>query len=229
MILYHFTSAKHALNSVRENALKVSDFSNLNDPFELRYSGASDKRTRDYLAGYSASLSMQIRLLCCSKSWSSPVLWGHYADHHRGIALVLEVDSRSVHDVKYVKSRNILTKNNIKKENFDSLDPKSISLLTTKYIEWKYEDEARMFFDHSDMKRFGGLEFVDCNDFKIKIVGLILGPLNTTSNKDISRSIPYKKSIWYTKARLAFNSYKVVKDQRSVKVKVNSTLGSMHK
>ena len=86
MILYHLTSAKHALNSVRENALKVSDFTNLNDPFELKYSGAKDKYTRDYLAGYSDGLSAQIRLLCCSKSWSSPVLWGHYADNHRAVS-----------------------------------------------------------------------------------------------------------------------------------------------
>jgi hypothetical protein len=40
--LYHFTEAKHGLDDLRNRRLKIAQFNNLNDPFELRSVDLSD-------------------------------------------------------------------------------------------------------------------------------------------------------------------------------------------
>jgi len=219
--LFHFMSAKHALNALEEQAIKVSNFDDLNDPFELHAAGSEDKTTRDFLERFRDKYSENYRMICCSKSWDSPVVWGHYADSHRGIALVLDANCH-VTDVDYVSDRSLIGKIDLNAEPFlPELD--SIDLLSTKYEEWRYEDEARIFLKPEGINKYGGLEFVDFKDMDIEISGLILGPLNKTKETDIAKKIPSGKSVWYTKARLAFQSYRVISDKSKSNVVVNST------
>ena len=127
--LFHFMSSHHALNSLEEQALKVSNFEDLNDPFELLAAGSGEKDTRTFLEIQRRAMSNSIRMICCCKAWENPVVWGHYADSHRGIALALEVDGL-VKDVKYVADRTIF--GDIRTDQGLS-EINKIDLLSTKY------------------------------------------------------------------------------------------------
>lgn len=105
MKLYHFLSEKWALEALKKQRIKVSRYEDLNDPFELMAMSLEDKVSRKVMRETKSKINKVLRILCCSKSWKSPLLWGHYAEKHTGIALVLEVPDTSVKDITYAKNR----------------------------------------------------------------------------------------------------------------------------
>ena len=100
MRLFHFTSAVHGLAAIRTQKYKLSTFDNLNDPFELFAVDFADPEIRRLFRGFKEDFSRRQAMLCCSKSWSSTLLWSHYADRHRGVALELDVSDALVTHVK---------------------------------------------------------------------------------------------------------------------------------
>jgi hypothetical protein len=95
------------------------------------------------------NFSRGFRLLCCSHRDDSILMWSHYADKHRGIVLEIEVDelipdlplSNYAYDVRYRSSPPTISALHGDLESFDS----AINLsLSTKAIEWSYEEEARI-------------------------------------------------------------------------------------
>ena len=137
---------EHALSSIEQQRLKVSNFNNLNDPFELQAAGSSEKKVRRELRKYAKDLASEIRLICCSKSWMSPVLWGHYGDSHRGVALVLEVEKSIAFDVIYQLDRKMLLESDViqMKSEFTPYMSHATEMLISKSDQWSYEDEARI-------------------------------------------------------------------------------------
>lgn len=91
MKLYHFINAHYGLAAIRDQRIKLSTYDDLNDPFELYAATLNDCEIRETFYQLKNNLSKVMGLLCCSKSWSNSLLWSHYADRHKGIALVLEV------------------------------------------------------------------------------------------------------------------------------------------
>ena len=164
MRLYHFLSQEFGLQALRNQTLKVSRFDNLNDPFELQAAGSKQRSVRKIIAKNKAAMAEKGRLLCCSKSYKSPVLWGHYADSHKGVALELDIPSKYVIDVEYVEERFELIESDLieafgKEDRLKEINSK---LLRIKYKEWGYEDEARVVFEASEAESIGGLDFVKC-------------------------------------------------------------------
>ena len=105
MRLYYFTSAKHGLAAIRNQAYKLSTYDNLNDPFELFATDLADKKIRAAFRLFKEHCAKEMALLCCSKSWSSTLLWSHYGDRHKGVALELDVADQCITHVRYRKSR----------------------------------------------------------------------------------------------------------------------------
>ena len=94
---YHFGSAQHALDDLRRRHLKIAQLDELNAPFELWAIAQPDRRLRQAFG-----------LLCFSLDWHNPLLWGHYADRHRGLPLGFDVDEQILKPVSYVKTRPVL-------------------------------------------------------------------------------------------------------------------------
>ena len=44
-------------------------------------------------------------LICFSRTWSNPLLWGHYAEKHTGIALGFDVPDQLLSQVLYTSQR----------------------------------------------------------------------------------------------------------------------------
>src|SRR5215470_3036284 len=97
--LYHFTTAKFAMDDLRNRRLKIAQFDDLNDPFELKSVNLCDPnhaRAFDGIevigfAGFKAEIAQRYGVLCFSESKTDVLQWAHYADRHRGICLGFEV------------------------------------------------------------------------------------------------------------------------------------------
>jgi hypothetical protein len=83
-------------------------------------------------------MNKQYGVLCFCKGWRNPLLWSHYADKHRGMCLGFDVEDNTVQPVYYVEDRPY-----IPYPFSGELKPISDQLLSTKYIDWQYEEELR--------------------------------------------------------------------------------------
>ncbi len=206
MKIYHFLSEKWAFEALKKQRIKLSRFDNLNDPFELMAMSLEDEFERKIMIDSKDKINNRVRLLCCSKAWVSPLLWGNYADKHRGIALELEVPDYAISPITYEEDRPPFDLRTLKESN----DVEALNkLFTTKYKQWSYEEEVRVLFTKDDFFSSGGMDFHKLGN-EIKLVGLVLGPLNKAKLKDISSNIPKGMEIEITTTRTAFRSFGVV-------------------
>jgi hypothetical protein len=95
MMVFRYLKEKHALEALQTGRLKVGRLTELNDPADCQptLEGAPEQGSeagneqfrRDYLAG----LFRDYGVVCYSeqKTTTDAVVWSHYADGHRGIAL----------------------------------------------------------------------------------------------------------------------------------------------
>jgi hypothetical protein len=216
MRLYHFTSSEHGLAAIRDQKYKLSTLDNLNDPFELLATDLADAKIREAFRRCKEMCARDIALLCCSKNWSSTLLWSHYADKHRGMALELEVEDECIIHVKYQKTRTPITRDDMD-EYMHCEDGTGIGaeMLKIKASDWSYEDEARIFHTIGHISRpANGLYFCPFNH-RISLRGVILGALCKLTDKTLQEHLPVGATLFVTKSRIAFRSFKVTKDLSS--------------
>lgn len=214
--LYHLISWDHALNNLEHGRLKVSSFSDSNDPFELLALWIGDKNTRIAVREHKKQFEREMGLLCFSANWSSPPLWSHYADKHRGICLGFDIPKDKVVAVSYSASR---LKSQAKKImlSSDIDDPLRDLLVCTKFSDWSYEREYRMRIPLKKAINERGLFFWPFGK-ELKIMEVILGPVSKDNDLPSIRSLvsakyPVAKTF---KARMAFQSFGIVPDERTV-------------
>jgi len=136
MILYYFTSTIYGIENLKRRRLKISDFSNVNDPFELLGIELRDKEVRKAVNFEKSKISKKNGLLCFSEDKYNPVQWAHYADNHKGVCLGFEIPEKKLRKVKYVSER-------LARDTLDQPDCNE-KLLTTKFSHWSYEQERRL-------------------------------------------------------------------------------------
>lgn len=216
MRVYHFLSAQHALDDLKRRRLKIAQLDDLNDPFELLGVELSDRGQRRAFSDLKKTLSEKYGVICFSKSWSNPVLWSHYTEKHRGICLGFDVSEHLLQPATYSGRRIVL---DIKKGlssgqlNEDLMK----KLLNTKYSDWKYEDEVRVFLRLEERDNLTGMYFKEfCEDIVLKqiILGARCRVTKTELNAYINR---YDSSIKVIKARLAFKSFRIVENKAAFK------------
>ena len=217
MRIYHLLSTSHAINNIALKRIKVARYADLNDPFELLAGELSNKVLRRAVSALKAEFNQSRGLLCFSKSWHNPVLWSHYADKHRGVALGFDVENEYGALIEYSDER--LPAKFTENGRGNELDPMFVrDLVYTKYMHWKYEEEFRLHVDLDAAQNEGGLFFTEFEDIGIELREVILGhscsvPINKIRNLVEANY----ESIDVIKARLGFREFEVVVDQRSVK------------
>jgi len=204
MHVYHFLRAVHALEDIEKKRIRISEIDQLNDPFELWCVSQENRQLRPALRKYKKEMSERFGLICFCKQWHNPLLWSHYADKHRGMCLGFDVDDRALIPVNYVKDRSAL-KMPLTKESADEL-------LFTKYLDWKYEEELRNWFQFDN--REDGHYFYPFDGF-VQLTEVIAGPLCTETEDRINEALKdYPKRVSVIKARLAFKTFRVVKNKK---------------
>ncbi|RMS85066.1 DUF2971 domain-containing protein [Pseudomonas savastanoi] len=213
--LYYLTSVEHALSNIKKRRVKVSRFSDLNDPFELLGANFKEHKMRKVVRNWKEESHSAMGLLCFAGDWSEPVMWSHYGKKHTGICLGFNVCRSMVQQVSYQDERILaaLGPKTIPDELSEELQQQ---LLCTKSGGWRYEEEHRRFVNLKDASTDGSLHFWPISG-DVQLAEVILGPLCKAPIESVRKSV---KSHFPTavvfKARLAFQSFKIVPDARTV-------------
>lgn len=211
MRVYRFLKATFGIEALRDRRLKITQISELNDPFELLGVDVSKKGLRARFRGLKESLTQQCGLLCFSKKWRNPVLWSHYADRHRGLCLGFDVSDDLLMEVTYTEER--LAPDGLLSSNQSVQDTEMKKLLTTKFSHWSYEEEWRCFVSLTDRDPINKHYFYRFSDnlvLREVLVGcesgVSRGELETVLGKSYSQVIRFK-------TRAAFKRFDIVKNK----------------
>jgi hypothetical protein len=202
--VYHFLPANHALEDIEKHRIKISEIDQLNDPYELLCTYQKHRRLRIVLQGFKQDMSARFGMLCFSRHWHDPVLWSHYADKHRGVCLGFNIDRRGMQEIKYVTKRPRLP--------IPPGEEDAKQLLLTKYRGWKYEEEWRSWIRLDERDPLTGFYFYSFDGF-VRLSEVIVGPLCDIRRTEIIEALRgYTKKISIIKARLAFKTFRIVRN-----------------
>ena len=177
----------------------------LNDPFEFLGADLSDRNFRKGMRQVKAILSETKGLICFSKGFDNPVLWGHYADKHRGICLGFDIPDESLEEVIYVNSRiqppAIIDEAFVKK------------LLFTKFIHWSYEDEYRSYVSLDESE--DGIYYLDFSESMV-LRQVIVGSESKITRSELADALgDLAPQVETFQARPAFKSFRVVRNENA--------------
>lgn len=205
MLVYYFTSAKYGLINLENKHLKVSDFSNLNDPFELLGVEMSDKDVRVAIQFEKSKIAKTKGLLCFSENKYDPVQWVHYGDSHKGVCLGFEIPETNLKQVNYVSSR--LAKSTLDDSN------KHEKLLTTKFKHWAYEQERRLIINLGNQIN-NGLVFEKFS-VEMALKEIYIGCKSDLTFSDIQEKYESdEEKVVIKHTRPAFKDFRIVWDQK---------------
>ena len=168
-LLYKFMKSEHALSFLDDGFIKISTLKDLNDPYDLVpciVDAPPDFSigTAKYRALSLNWLSERHGLMCMSSTCSDPVLWAHYADCHRGVALELNPeDDPNVFNVEYADDRIVIPFEKIADPS-RFLPEDMIALLRRKCRSWQYEKEVRFIMPLKYRTRRGNLFMLSLPD-----------------------------------------------------------------
>ena len=114
-------------------------------------------------------------VLCRSQGIITTLMWAHYANRHRGVAIGVEVNKYDVRRVNYSDSTF-----NLKYDlEFPSLDVAK-RILSEKHSAWSYEEEERIFVEDGQL-------FAE-----VRVKEIILGSKMSTQNQGFVRELVSK-------------------------------------
>lgn len=184
MIVYHFISSEFALKALRDRRLKITRLNELNDLHELCIADLFDRDTEHALEVFKDSVNTQYGIICFSAIYHDPVLWSHYADSHRGVALVFDIPDHKAITINYQPEQYKQTISAMIKQGEYEIASLS-NLIATKFSSWHYEKEVRMICDLNDhfcqidskgkKAYFESLSLEPFGKDALKLVGLIRG------------------------------------------------------
>lgn len=212
MRVYKFMDANYGISNIALKRLKVSRLNQLNDPFEFLAADLLDTRDRKALATFKNQMNDSFGVVCFSGSWSNPLLWGHYAQNHSGLVLGFDIPDDHLLKVYYTSNRA--------KVYFDQKtrtvvegDKVIKKLLRTKFTDWKYENEYRLFIELPKLIEESGNYFIDFSS-DIQLQEVILG-----MNSDLSISRMRNllggalASVRIRKAGMALREFKIIENR----------------
>ena len=211
MRVYQFMSAEHGLQNLKHRRLKVSLLEDLNDPFELLGARLDRAEQRAQLRSWRQYMARISRMLCFSKSYMNPVLWSHYADKHRGLCLAFEVPRELLLDVTYDAER-LAIDFEAEARRQSGVSPETAGrLLTTKFADWKYEQEVRLFVKPEEVSSSGGLQFFSFSD-QLSLRAVYVGARSAVTKRQVQAALRSEdQNALIHATRLAFKSFRIIR------------------
>lgn len=210
--VYHFCNQKYGLQNIENSRLKVATVMDLNDPFEMMCYSSTEESMRKAISYFKNRVADLYGMLCFSKTFVSPVQWGHYGDRHKGVCLAFDVNVEDLHTVEYRAGRMRFDPEGfIKKSNDDRFEV-MLRQLRIKHSEWAYEKEVRQIFLLSKAEKIGELYFKSFSEIGT-LRQVILGCNSSVSREQLKRTLGDNRSeVECFKVRTAFKSYKIVRN-----------------
>lgn len=210
--VYKLMPLQFALSSIALRRLKISRFSELNDPFEMLAVDLFDFDLRAGIHAKKAQIDSLEGLLCFSRRYCNPLLWSHYADRHRGVALGFDVPTRLLTDVRYIAG---MKKLRIGDETAQAkIDAFLHELRFKKFEGWRYEEEVRQLFRLADLTCESNMHFVPFTD-DLTLREVILGPWCEAPIDAVGALVEgFPGGVCVSRARLAHSEFSVVSGKR---------------
>ena len=214
MRLYYFTSQQYALESLRDKRLKLARFSELNDPFDNIGLALKRRKDRANINRFKVHHNKIFGLLCMSTTWHEPLLWGHYADKHKGICLGFDVDPDWWHKVDYQEER--ISLESLGRASVDHINASDfLKIGITKFKAWEYEREYRAFAKLTEADPVSGIYWHPFSD-ALTLREVIVGERSNASRATISGLCAgMSDDIRQIKARSSFREFKVVEQKNA--------------
>lgn len=214
MRAYYLTGAQFAINNIALRRIKISRYHDLNDPFELLGVNLADRKDRKKFQRYKESMDKDQGVICFSRRWSNPLLWGHYAEKHTGIALGFDLNDRYALPVIYADNLADCVINPT-----SGLPSKELmaELTRTKFRDWHYEDEVRVCCELDHTTAESGRYFASFSD-DLVLREVIIGPkcdLPIAKVRDLVKNFSPKVKV--IKARIAFTRFEVLKNKAATR------------
>jgi hypothetical protein len=159
--------------------MKLSRFSELNDPFELTPHALRTPEDRAANKILRELFSEKRGVICFSTDWHNPVMWAHYGDKHYDMCLGFDVPDTLALKVSYKPTR---LKFDVELSALNAgLNIKKIeAMLLTKLEARRYEKERRVMADLQDKDAMTGLYFTDFGE-QLMLREVIIGVRCETS------------------------------------------------
>jgi DUF2971 family protein len=213
--LYHFTTAKYALDDLRNKHLKIAQFDDLNDPFELKsvnlcdpvQAQAFDGIEELGFEGFKATIARRFGVLCFSEEKTDVLQWSHYADRHKGICLGFNVTG----------SQGKFGRVHYETEQFPFPQKPDVDfswkLLSTKSSVWEYEKEWRVFLGLNDgvwNESAGRVLYFAEFGSELVLQEVILGAASKTSVSDVLQAMHgYRETVLVSRMRLSCDKFEL--------------------
>ncbi len=214
MRVYNLTGAQFAVSNLALRRIKISRFRDLNDPFELLGVNLANKNYRLAFRSTKEAIDKDQGVICFSKRWKNPLLWGHYAEKHTGIALGFDVPDELLLEVLYEdKLAPIRLDKKTGRPAQDLVD----RLLRTKFRDWKYEEEVRFFLqlDHNTVE--SGMYFQQFSK-ELQLREVILGPKCELPIAGIRKLVAdYNPTVTVIQSRIAFTRFEVLENKAATR------------
>jgi hypothetical protein len=162
----------------------------------LSVAGRMDEVNAHLQRNYLDGISTAVGVLSLSSRPNSIVMWGHYGDQHRGVAVGLDTEweifgrRKGLRAVRYDRER--LTWDSACKPGSASEKAYVEQMICHKNDEWAYEDELRQLFQLAGLKRRslkdGGLGYFLPVPAHI-VVSVLLGARCSLKDEDELRSV----------------------------------------
>ena len=183
---YHFTKFEYGISNIKNERLKIARILELNDPFEFRNVIIPNDEDGHKKEDWVRELDSQCGIVCFSKYYANPTMWGHYAENATGLVLGFDLASPFAKEVKY--------KNQFLELSTDGEKDKRLffaeELISTKSRDWEYEGELRIFLELRDAefdersKKF--MYFAPFSD-EMQLREIVLGPECKADKSDIEQ------------------------------------------
>lgn len=213
MYLYRFLNAEYGLRAIRERRLRISRINELNDEFEFIGLALKRKAERIELRRVREHVHSHTGIICMSKKWSHPLMWSHYGDSYKGIALEFFTFPTQVHEVEYVEKRPTLQTFNCK--NLDDVTDEHLKrLFRMKFDAWRYEEEYRFFRPlENGQKIRGKTHYFLSFSPHLQLRSVIVGPRSTVTRAQVAEALGDMNGIDAFRARADFDDFKVVRNK----------------
>ncbi|MGV7245078.1 DUF2971 domain-containing protein [Caballeronia sp. M23-90] len=184
-----------------------------NDPFELMGASIGKRRARQLFKVVHDHWTQTIGMLCMGTAWDNPVMWAHYGQKHQGVCIGFDLAAQAQpQQVTYAPDllKGLLDHLGDKPQiSMEQLTP----LLTTKFKDWGYEREWRIFADLAIRAPEDGKCYLNF-DPHMAIREVILGARCPASVSDLAALVNEPQKVEVFKARAAFDSFRVVRQKQ---------------
>jgi len=174
-ILYKYRSLenfKTFIDIILKNRLYAAKFKELNDPMEGQYLYRNGELNIDIRNQLSEEKN-NLRLCSLSRVNNNELMWSHYANGQRGVAIGLEIN-RLEYNIRQVQYNGLPY---IQNHNFNNQT--AIEILSHKLEVWNYEEEERVFI-------------YDRQFINVKVKEIFLGRAMSNYDNGIIRDIVQK-------------------------------------